>query len=299
MEAPIRSMSLRSSSSTSTSESSSRMSTESNGPAPSIYLLNAMPSTMPRSSPPTPQRLILVATLLTNYLAEKDLPHAYLGRFALFLRGASYSPKWIDVEIGRPTMVGASKVKEILSAHPDFEIHTSVESQHDSVSKSLVSHKSGIYFRVSIGYGFFIILAPPVSYEPFHSTISNLRRKTIQISARSTESHAPSLLPLLTPARHFLETVIMAASSEGKEEDAQDLMWMHEHLRVELLSDGSTLKKTWDENRLQTVVKMYPIISKTIWELGLATLVEDDGSKTVVSTVAQLIDCQRLIRVLL
>ena len=91
----------------------------------------------------------------------------------------------------------------------------------------------------------------------------------------------------------------MAASSDGNEEDAQDLMWMHEHLRVELLSDGSTLKKTWDENRLQTVVKMYPIISKTIWELGLATLVEDDGSRTVVSTVAQLIDYQWLIRVLL
>lgn len=161
MDAPTRSMSLRSGSSTSasTSESSSRMSTESIGPAPSIYLLNAMPSTMPRSSPPTPQRLILVATLLTNYLNEKDLPHAYLGRFALFLRGAPYSPKWIDVEIGRPTMVGASKVKEILSAHPDFEIHTSVESQHDSVSKSLVSHKSGIYFHVSIGYGVLLLFS--------------------------------------------------------------------------------------------------------------------------------------------
>ena len=147
----MRSKSLRSSSS---SEPSSRMSNESTGPAPSIYLLNAMPSTMPRSSPPTPQRLIHAATLLTNYLTEKDLPHAYLGRFALFLRGALYSPKWIDVEIGRPTMVGASRVKEILSANSDFVIHTSVESQHDSVSKSLVSHKSGIYFRVSIGYGF-------------------------------------------------------------------------------------------------------------------------------------------------
>lgn len=253
---------------------------------------------MPRSSPPTPQRLILVATLLTNYLAEMDLPHAFLGRFALFLRGAPYSPKWIDIEIGRPTMVGASKVKETLSAHPDFAIHTSVESQHDTISKMLVSHKSGIYFRVSIGYGFFIILAPPVSHEPSHSSISNLRRKTIQISARSTESQAPSLLPLLTPARHFLQTVIVAASSEGRDEDAEDLMWMHEHLRVELLSDGSTLKKTWDEGRLQIVVKTYPIVSKTVWELGLATLAEDDGSRTVVSTIALLIDCQWLIRVL-
>ncbi len=53
-------------------------------------------------------------------------------------------------------MVGASKVKETLSAHPDFAVHTSVESQHDTISKLLVSHKNGVYFRVSIGYGFFV-----------------------------------------------------------------------------------------------------------------------------------------------
>jgi hypothetical protein len=151
MSSPARTASSHSHSS-SISRSSCTTSTDSLGPAPSIHLLNAMPSTMPRSSPPTPQRLILVATQLTNYLTEMDLPHAYLGRFALFLRGAPYNPKWIDVEISRPTMAGASKVKETLAAHPDFSVHTSVDSQHDTISKMLVSHKSGIYFRVSIGY---------------------------------------------------------------------------------------------------------------------------------------------------
>lgn len=236
---------------------------------------------------------------MTDYLNEMDLPHAYLGRFALFLRGAPYSPKWIDIEISRPTMAGASKVKETLSAHPDFSVHTSVESQHDTVSKLLASHKSGIYFRVSIGYGLLVILAPLLSYEPFHRTITNLKRKIIQISAHSTESHAPSVLPLLTPARHFVETVIIAATEEGNQEDAEDLVWMHKHLRVELLSDGSTLKKTWDEGRLQAVVKMYPIVNKTVLDLGLGTMVDHDGSKTVVSTVALLIDYQWLIHALL
>ena len=127
------------------------MSTESLSPAPSIQLLNAMPSTMPRSAFPTPQRLTLVATLLSNYLTEMDLPHAFLGRFALFLRGAAHTPKWIDIEISRPTMGGTAKVKELLSAHPDFSVHTSLDSQHDTVSKLLVSHKIGIYLRVSIG----------------------------------------------------------------------------------------------------------------------------------------------------
>jgi len=220
---------------------------------------------MPRSTAPTPQRLTLVATLLSNYLTEMDLPHAFLGRFALSLRGAPYTPKWIDIDISRPTMGGTSKVKETLSAHPDFSVHTSSDSQHDTVSKLLVSHKSGIYLRVSIG------------------TIAHLRRKTIQISAHITESHAPSVLPLLTPARHFLETVIIAASDEGKEEDAEDLVWMHQHLRVELLSDGSTLKKTWDGGRLQAVVQMYPIINEAVVDLGLAVIADEDYSSTATS----------------
>jgi len=222
---------------------------------------------MPRSSPPTPERLTIVATLLSTYLTEMDLPHAFLGRFALFLRGAPYAPKWIDIEISRPTMGGTSKVKEALSAHPDFSVHTCVDSQHDTASKLLVSHKSSIYLRVSIG------------------TISHLRRKTIQISAHVTESHGPSVLPLLTPARHFLETVIIAASKEGKDEDAQDIVWMHEHLRVELLNDGSTLKKTWDEGRLQAVVEMYPIINEAVVDLGLAVISDDDGSRTATSSI--------------
>lgn len=138
---------------------------------------------------------------------------------------------------------------------------------------------------------FCFVLATAVSDEHFHSAIAHLKRKTIQISAHSTESHAPSVLPLLTPARHFLETVIVAASKEGKEEDAEDLVWMHEHLRVELLNDASTLKKTWDNGRLQTVVKLYPVINETVLQLGLASIAEDDGSMTTVGTVVLRITC--------
>ena len=264
------------------------MSTDSFGPAPSIQLLNAMPSTMPRSTPPTPQRLILVATLLSNYLTEMDLPHAFLGRFALFLRGAPYNTKWIDIDISRPTMGGTAKVKEALSAHPDFSVHTCVDSQHDTVSKLLVSHKIGVYLRVSIGCVSWIIFATSVADEPLRSSITHLKRKTIQISVHSTESRAPSVLPLLTPARHFLETVIVAASAEGKEEDAEDLVWMHECLRFELLNDGSTLKKTWDEGRLQAVVELYPMINAAVVDLGLAVIADDDGSRTAVSVITQL-----------
>jgi hypothetical protein len=106
-------------------------------------------------------------------------------------------------------------------------------------------------------------------------------------------------VPLLTPARHFVETVIMAASQEGKEEDAEDLVWMHNHLRVELMSDGSTLKKTWDEGRLQAVVKMYPIVNKTVLDLGLGNMVIEDSTKTIVSTAALPTDYHWLITVLL
>jgi hypothetical protein len=122
-----------------------------------------------------------------------------------------------------------------------------------------------------------------VTDGPVYSAIPHLKRKTIQISAYSTDSRAPSVLPLLTPARHFLETVIVAASHEGKEEDAEDLIWMHEHLRVELLNDGSTLKKTWDEGRLQAVVEMYPIINEAVVDLGLAVVADDGDSGATVS----------------
>lgn len=184
-------------------------------------------------------------------------------------------------------MGGTTKVKETLSAHPDFSVHTCVDSQHDTVSKLLVSHKIGVYLRVSIGCVSLIVLLTLVTDEPHHSAIAHLKRKTIQISAHSTESRAPSVLPLLTPARHFLETVIVAASTEGKEEDAEDLIWMHEHLRVELLNDGSTLKKTWDEGRLQAVVEMYPSINEAVVDLGLAVIADDDGSRTAVSVITQ------------
>jgi hypothetical protein len=151
MATSVRPRSSHARASASLSESSIRMSTDSLGPAPLIQLLNAMPSTMPRSTPPTPQRLALVATLLSNYLTEMGLPHAFLGRFALSLRGAPYNPKWIDIEISRPTLGGTAKVKETLSAHPDFSVHTSLDSPHDTLSRLLVSHKVGVYLRVSIG----------------------------------------------------------------------------------------------------------------------------------------------------
>lgn len=115
----------------------------------SIQLLCSIPGTLPRSSPATPQRLTLVAASLSVHLSGADLPHAFLGRFSLFLRGSNVSPRWVDVEISRPIIGGTVRVKDVLALHPDLAIHGEVAD--DGVDRLLVSHRCGIYLHISVG----------------------------------------------------------------------------------------------------------------------------------------------------
>jgi len=165
------------------------------------------------------------------------------------------SSKWIDVEVSRPIIGGTAKVKEALSLHPDLAIHGEV--QEFGIDRLLVSHRCGIYLKISVG------------------AIQNLRKKTIQISAHTT-SRGASLLPCLTPSRQFLETVITASGPDSKPEDIEDLLWMKNNLSMELLSDPATLKKTWEEGRVGRVLTQYPAAESVFVNLGLAVVVDDD-----------------------
>jgi hypothetical protein len=130
-----------------TSLSSGRTSTSSE--SHEIHLLCSIPGQLPRSNAPTPQRLIHVAASLSILLTNAALPHAFLGRFSLFLRGANVTPKWVDADVSKPMIVGTQHVKDVL-ANTDFAIHGEVTE--DGADKLLVSHKCGIYLRLSVGY---------------------------------------------------------------------------------------------------------------------------------------------------
>lgn len=236
-----------------------------------------MPGSLPRSTKPTPQRLTTVAIILSEYLTQADLAHAFLGRFALSLRGAPYSPKWIDIDVSRPTLGGGGtmRVKELLSAHPDFAVHSEVKE--GALDRMLVTHKCGIYIRLSVGYvrkdSF---LKQDADDTMLCRAIAHVRRKLFHLSVPITKSRAPAVLPLLAPARQFLETVIVASGQDGRQADAEDLIWMYENLQIELLNDANTLKKTWDEGRLQKVIDRFPIIGEAVVSLGLGAL-HDEG----------------------
>lgn len=136
----------RTSVSTYASTHSSRTSTES---AHSIHLLCAIPGQLPRSSAPTPQRLIHVAAELSIHLSNADLAHAFLGRFSLFLRGADVAPRWVDADVIKPIIGGLQRVKDVLALNSDFAIHGEVAE--GGADKLLVSHRCGIYVRLSVG----------------------------------------------------------------------------------------------------------------------------------------------------
>jgi hypothetical protein len=141
-----------------TSLSSGRTSTSSE--PHEIHLLCSIPGQLPRSSAPTPQRLIHVAASLSIHLSNADLPHAFLGRFSLFLRGANVTPKWVDADVSKPIIGGTQRVKDVLAAHTDFAIHGEVAE--DGADRLLVSHKCGIYLRLSVGY----VKLPKGSHHP-------------------------------------------------------------------------------------------------------------------------------------
>ena len=125
----------------------------SNESAHSIHLLCSIPGQLPRSSAATPQRLIHVAAELSILLTSTDLAHAFLGRFSLFLRGADVTPRWVDADVIKPIIGGLQRVKDVLALNKDFAVHGEVAE--GGVDRLLVSHRCGIYVRLSVGYVFF------------------------------------------------------------------------------------------------------------------------------------------------
>lgn len=93
------------------------------------------------------------------------------------------------------------------------------------------------------------------------------------------------MLPCLTPAQQFLETVIIAASSDPKPEDQQDLVWMKDNLKMDILSDSSTLKKTWADGKVTKVIDTWPMMRGVFIELGLVTVNDDDSVRSVSQTL--------------
>ena len=126
----------------------------------SIHLLCSIPGQLPRSTAPTPLLLNHAAVSLSVHFANADLAHAFLGRFSLFLRGAAVSPRWVDADVIKPIIGGLQRVKDVLALNPDFAIHGEVVE--GGVDRLLVSHRCGIYIRLSVGYAFHA-LQPPVT----------------------------------------------------------------------------------------------------------------------------------------
>jgi hypothetical protein len=244
----------------------------------SIHLLCSIPGQLPRSSAPTPQRLIHVAASLSVHLANADLAHAFLGRFSLFLRGADVSPRWVDADVIKPIIGGLQRVKDVLALNPEFAIHGEVAE--GGADRLLVSHRCGIYVRLSVGYVIFIPLSP-LATKVFHRAVASLKKKINFISAHPNPSLPPVMLPCLTPAQQFLETVIIAASSDPKPEDWQDLVWMKDNLKMDIMSDPSTLKKTLGDGKVSKVIDTWPMMREVFMELGLVAVNDDDSVRSV------------------
>lgn len=230
----------------------------------SIHLLCSIPGQLPRSSAPTPQRLIHVAASLSVHLSNADLAHAFLGRFSLFLRGADVSPRWVDADVIKPIIGGLQRVKDVLAINPEFAIHGEVAE--GGVDRLLVSHRCGIYVRLSVG------------------AVASIKKKINFISAHPNPSLPPVMLPCLTPAQQFLETVIIAASSDPKPEDQQDLVWMKDNLKLDIMSDSSTLKKTWADGKVAKIIDTWPSMLEVFMELGLVTINDDESIRSTVSS---------------
>lgn len=111
--------------------------------------------------------------------------------------------------------------------------------------------------------------------------IPSLKKKINFISAHPNPSLPPVMLPCLTPARQFLETVIIAASSDPKAEDLQDLTWMKDNLKMDMMSDPSTLKKTWEDGKVAKIIETWPLMRQVFVELGLVVVNDDDSIRSV------------------
>lgn len=100
------------------------------------------------------------------------------------------------------------------------------------------------------------------------------------------------MLPCLTPAQQFLETVIIAASSDPKPEDWQDLVWMKDNLKMDIMSDPSTLKKTLGDGKVAKVIDTWPMMREVFMELGLVAVNDDDSARSVSSDLSSTFRCE-------
>jgi hypothetical protein len=108
-----------------------------------------------------------------------------------------------------------------------------------------------------------------------------LKKKTNLISAHPNPNLPAVFLPCLTPARQFLETVVIATSNDCKPEDLQDLVWMKDNLKMDIMSDPTTLKKTCEEGRVARLAQDNSSMRKVFAELGLIVLSDDDTVRSV------------------
>lgn len=92
----------------------------------------------------------------------------------------------MDADVIKPIIGGTQRVKDVLGAGRDFAIHGEVVE--DGVDRLLVSHKCGIYLRLSVGY---VICASSGSRASTHVS-------STEPSLRSVRKPT-SFLPIRTP----------------------------------------------------------------------------------------------------
>ena len=59
------------------------------------------------------------------------------------------------------------------------------------------------------------------------------------------------------------------------------MVWMKDNLKIDIMSDPTTLKKTWEEGRVAKLAKANPSMRKVFAELGLIVLGDDDSVRSV------------------
>lgn len=73
----------------------------------------------------------------------------------------------------------------------------------------------------------------------------------------------------------------MASSHASKSEDLQDLLWMKNNLRLDIMADPATLKKCWEDGRVTKIVKNAPAMKEVFVELGLIAAGEEENVRPV------------------
>lgn len=72
-----------------------------------------------------------------------------------------------------------------------------------------------------------------------------------------------------------------AASSSSKPEDMHDLVWMNNNLKMDIVADVATLKKTLEEGRVARLVEKSEEMKSVFVELGLVSFDDDENRRSV------------------